>query len=97
MSAPLSVSLPLPAAPRITVTLPVAVPSDTVIVSVALPVRPDAAVADSVRLAPAPPKPRLASGTRVRLLEAPVRIRLAAGLSTPVELCCVGGRRGPNS
>ena len=63
-------------------SLPPWVPSETVTVTVAAPLRLATGVAMTVRLAPLPPNTRLASGSKLGLLEAALTVRSAALLST---------------
>ena len=63
--------------------MPVAVPSETVTVRVAVPVLPETAVAVRVRLAPDPPKVRLALGTSVVFEEAALSFRLSGSPGRP--------------
>jgi hypothetical protein len=86
---PVNVSLELPPAWSVSAVVPVAVPSETVTVMVAVPVLPEAAVAVRVRLAPDPPKMTLDAGTSVLLLEVALSFRLAACVLYHSAFSCI--------
>jgi hypothetical protein len=85
-AVPVRTSSPFPPACTMTGTLLVEVPSDTVTVATAVPVRPDTVETVTVRVAPLPPKVTEPVGTSAVLEEVAVRVSAAAELSGSVTV-----------